>query len=48
MNEFVERWTLQTKAYAVMEHDTFDRLKAGGVPMREIAHDVRHVLAARQ
>ena len=39
---------MQSNAYAVMEHDTFERLKAARLPMREIAHDVRRVLVGRR
>ena len=48
VDDFRERWNMQSNAYAVMEHDTFERLNAAHVPMREIAHDVRHVLVGRR
>jgi hypothetical protein len=46
--QFVERWNLESKAYAVMEPLMFDDLKGQGVPMREVARDVQRVLVSRQ
>jgi 4-amino-4-deoxy-L-arabinose transferase-like glycosyltransferase len=46
--QFVERWNLESKAYAVMEPPMFDDLKSRGVPMREVARDVQRVLVSRQ
>lgn len=48
VDEFVERWTVESSAYAVMEKPMFDQLLRRGVPMREVAHNVDHVLAARR
>jgi len=46
--QFVERWNLESKAYAVMEPLMFDDLKGRGVPMREVARNVQRVLVSRQ
>ncbi len=46
--EFLRRWSLQTRAYAVMEKSMFDDLESRGVPMRRIAEDTNRVLVARQ
>jgi 4-amino-4-deoxy-L-arabinose transferase-like glycosyltransferase len=45
---FVERWTRERGAFAVMEIPMFDELEKRGVPMREVARDAGRVLAARQ
>jgi 4-amino-4-deoxy-L-arabinose transferase-like glycosyltransferase len=46
--QFVERWNIESSAYAVMERIMFDDLKSRGVPMRELGRDVRRVLVARR
>jgi hypothetical protein len=46
--EFLERWTRESGAFAIMEKPMFDELKRRGVPMREVARDAGRVLAARQ
>jgi hypothetical protein len=46
--EFVDRWTAEPIAYAVMEEMMFEGLKSRGVPMREVARDLRRVLVARR
>ena len=46
--EFLRRWSLQPRAFAVMERSMFDTLKNRGTPMRLVAQDVNRVLVARQ
>lgn len=46
--EFIERWRAAAQAYALMERSTFDELERAGLPLKERAHDVRRVLAARR
>ena len=46
--QFVERWTQESSAFAVMEKPMFDELMRRGVPMREVARDAGRVLAARR
>lgn len=46
--QFVERWNLESQAYAVMEKKMFDDLKSRDVPLREIGRDANRVLAARR
>jgi 4-amino-4-deoxy-L-arabinose transferase-like glycosyltransferase len=46
--QFVERWTQESSAFAVMEKPMFDELVKSGVPMREVARDAGRVLAARR
>ncbi|HEX4152778.1 MAG TPA: glycosyltransferase family 39 protein [Steroidobacteraceae bacterium] len=46
--QFVERWNRDAGAFALMEKPMFDELSRRGVPMREVAHDVGRVLAARR
>jgi 4-amino-4-deoxy-L-arabinose transferase-like glycosyltransferase len=48
VGEFVERWTEESSAFAVMEKPMFDELMSRGVPMREVARDAGRVLAARR
>jgi len=48
VTEFLERWTRESGAFAIMEKPMFDELKRRGVPMREVARDAGRVLAARQ
>jgi hypothetical protein len=36
------------EGFAVMEKSMFDDLEGEGVPMREVARDVRRVLVARK
>lgn len=45
---FIARWDGESTAYAVTDQKNYGLLKARGVPMREIAHDVNRVLVARQ
>jgi 4-amino-4-deoxy-L-arabinose transferase-like glycosyltransferase len=45
--EFVDEWRRLPDGYAVMEKSMFDDLEGKGVPMREVARDVRRVLVAR-
>jgi 4-amino-4-deoxy-L-arabinose transferase-like glycosyltransferase len=46
--EFVNEWRRLPDGYAVMEKSMFDELEGEGLPMREIARDVRRVLVARR
>jgi len=46
--EFVDEWRGLPDGFAVMEKSMFDDLTAKGVPMREVARDVRRVLVARK
>jgi hypothetical protein len=46
--QFTERWQGSGLAYAIMDRGTFQTLGASGVPMRELAHNVRRVLVARR
>ncbi|MFI4890490.1 MAG: phospholipid carrier-dependent glycosyltransferase [Steroidobacterales bacterium] len=46
--QFVTEWSVSSRAYAVMEPDTFDELKSRGVPMRETHRDLQRVLVSRQ
>jgi hypothetical protein len=48
VDEFVQRWTLGSNAFAIMEKPMFEELSRRQVPMREIARDAGRVLAARQ
>jgi 4-amino-4-deoxy-L-arabinose transferase-like glycosyltransferase len=46
--EFVDEWSRLPEGFAVMEKSMFDDLEVEGVPMREVARDVRRVLVARK
>jgi 4-amino-4-deoxy-L-arabinose transferase-like glycosyltransferase len=46
--EFVRLWTLEPRAFAVMERTMFDYFKSRGVPMVIRAQDANQVLAARR
>ena len=48
VEEFVERWSRETAAYAVMENSMFNELTRRGVPMRTVASDVNRVLVSRR
>jgi len=48
VDEFVQRWTGESNAFAVMEKPMFEELMRRQVPMREVARDVGRVLVARQ
>ena len=45
---FLKWWGSQSRAYAVMDKRTFDKLKAREVPMRSIGQNVGQVMVARQ
>ncbi len=47
LDSFIDRWNAGGEAYAVMELSTYERLRARGVPMREVARNLRRVLVAR-
>jgi Aminoarabinose transferase C-terminal domain len=46
--EFAARWNAEPAAYAVMERTMFDELQRRGVPMREVARNLRRVLVSRR
>ena len=46
--EFAARWNAEPAAYAVMERPMFDELQRRGVPMREVARNLRRVLVSRR
>jgi 4-amino-4-deoxy-L-arabinose transferase-like glycosyltransferase len=46
--EFAARWNAEPAAYAVMERRMFDELQRRGVPMREVARNLRRVLVSRR
>jgi 4-amino-4-deoxy-L-arabinose transferase-like glycosyltransferase len=46
--EFVRQWSLQSRAFAVMEKTMFETLASRGVPMRLVAQNVTRVLVARR
>ena len=48
VDQFLVRWRQENIAFAVMEPSTFNTLRSGGAPMREVARDVHRVLVARQ
>ena len=48
LDEFLVRWRQESKAYAVMERSTYETLRSGGVPMREVTRDAHRILVARQ
>jgi 4-amino-4-deoxy-L-arabinose transferase-like glycosyltransferase len=48
LDRFVELWTRESTAYAVMDEKTRAWLTQRHVPMREIARDANRVLVARQ
>jgi len=45
---FVPLWSLQSRAFAVMEKSMFDDLTSRGVPMRLVARNGSRILAARR
>jgi 4-amino-4-deoxy-L-arabinose transferase-like glycosyltransferase len=48
IDEFLKLWNSQSRAYAVMDHGTFDEFEQRGVPMRRLEQNVSHVMVARQ
>lgn len=46
--QFLQEWSAQSTAFAVMERTMFDDLTSRGMPMREISRDLHRVLVARQ
>ena len=48
VDEFVQRWTQGSNAFAIMEKPMFEELSRRQVPMREVARDAGRVLVARQ
>jgi 4-amino-4-deoxy-L-arabinose transferase-like glycosyltransferase len=47
MDEFLKLWASETRAFAVMDKQTFNRFKERGVPMRIIGQNLNQVLVAR-
>jgi len=45
---FVARWRPSVRACAVMPAGLYERLRARGVPMRELGHDAHRVLVSRR
>jgi 4-amino-4-deoxy-L-arabinose transferase-like glycosyltransferase len=48
VEEWRRRWDTDAQAYAIMQPDEFDILRADGVPMRELARDARRVIVSRR
>ena len=46
--EFLPRWSALEAGYATMKPETYDELRAAGVPMRELGHDTRRVIVSRK
>jgi 4-amino-4-deoxy-L-arabinose transferase-like glycosyltransferase len=46
--EFERRWTAATDGYALVPHRVVARLRADGVPMRELAHDFDNAFVSRR
>ena len=44
--DFERQWNTPQRALAIMSHDTFDSLKAGGLVMIPVAQDTRRVVVA--
>jgi len=47
IDAFALRWEHDREAFAVMTHDIFERLAAGGLPMTEIARNRRYVIVEK-
>lgn len=47
ITEFVVRWRAGGDAFAVMKHDTYNELKAGGLPMTPVAQDPRRIVVRK-
>ena len=47
-SQWIAQWDGLRDGYALMAHDTYDELKATGVPMRVVVSDPRRVLVARR
>jgi 4-amino-4-deoxy-L-arabinose transferase-like glycosyltransferase len=48
LGDFAAEWRAASDGYAIMERNMFDDLRTRGLPMREVARDVRRVLVARR
>ena len=48
MDEFERRWRDDAEAYAIMGQDTYDQLRAKGLPMRVVDQDGRRVIVTRR
>ena len=47
LDGFIERWRNEKRAAAYMEQDTFDQLRARGVPMRVVFTDPRRIVVVK-
>lgn len=45
--DFAERWRAGGDAFAVMKHDMYSELKAGGLPMTPVARDLRRIVVRK-
>jgi 4-amino-4-deoxy-L-arabinose transferase-like glycosyltransferase len=48
VEEFERRWSASEIGYALVPHRVIKRLRADGVPMRELAHDFDNALVSRR
>ena len=46
--EFLPQWAALDAGYATMKPETYDELRAAGMPMRELGHDTRRVIVSRK
>ena len=45
---WILRWQAVDQAYAIMQPETFETLRSGGLSMRELGRDSRRVIVARR
>jgi 4-amino-4-deoxy-L-arabinose transferase-like glycosyltransferase len=48
LSEWKRRWDTDAQAYAIMQPEEYDALRADGVAMRELARDPRRVIVSRR
>jgi hypothetical protein len=48
MAQFEQTWNADRDALALMSPNTYDRLRAQGLPMRLVARDTRRVIVSRR
>jgi 4-amino-4-deoxy-L-arabinose transferase-like glycosyltransferase len=48
LDQFIALWSVQTRAFAVMDIGTYEKLNRRGIPMRNLGQNVQRVLVARQ
>ena len=48
LGEWKERWNRAEQAYAIMQIDMYEKLRDGGLPMRELGRDPRRVIVSRR